>query len=67
LVKDKWNGRLVKVEDADDYASAIIEALNNDELRKTMECRCKEIAEGYSDLQVKRELGLIYGNAPLSS
>lgn len=66
LVKDKWNGRLVKVEEADDYASAIIEALSNDELRKTMECRCREIAECYTDLQVKKELGLIYGNAPLS-
>jgi len=61
LVRDKWNGRLVDREDAAAFADAIIEVLSDSELKNTMETRCIEFAKRYSDLQVKKELELIYG------
>ena len=61
LVRDKWNGRLVDSEDAAAFADAIIEILSDSELKNTMESRCIEFAKRYTDLQVKQELKLIYG------
>ena len=61
LVRDKWNGRLVDSEDAAAFADAIIEVLSDSELKNTMESRCIEFAKRYSDLQVEKELKLIYG------
>ena len=61
LVRDKWNGRLVDSEDAAAFADAIIEVLSDSELKNTMESRCIEFAKRYTDLQVKQELKLIYG------
>jgi len=61
MVRDKWNGRLVDSEDAAAFADAIIEVLSDSELKNTMESRCIEFAKRYSDLQVEKELKLIYG------
>ena len=60
LVRDKWNGRLVDSEDVAAFADAIIEVLSDRESAGAMADRSLEFAKQYSDMQVKKELGLIY-------
>lgn len=61
LIRDRWNGRLVDSEDTAAFADAIIEVLSDSELKNSMETRCVDFAKRYTDLKVKQELKLIYG------
>ncbi len=49
LIDDGVNGYLVKVKDFDQMAMKIIYLLRNDEIRKSMGIRAKEISEKYSE------------------